>query len=40
MYGDLDQEQRNIQIDKFRNKNSQILVVTDLCARGIDIPNV
>jgi superfamily II DNA/RNA helicase len=27
-------------LDNFRSKKNQFLVVTDLCARGIDIPNV
>lgn len=40
LYGKMDIESRNLQLDKFRSKQSRILVVTDLCARGIDIPNV
>jgi len=36
----MDLESRNIQLDMFRNKENKFLVVTDLCARGIDIPNV
>lgn len=27
-------------MDAFKNKENRFLVVTDLCARGIDIPNV
>lgn len=38
IYGSLDQTARNIQVDDFRRGRSHILVVTDLAARGIDIP--
>lgn len=37
-YGSLDQTARNIQVQRFRNGASHILVVTDVAARGIDIP--
>lgn len=33
-------ESRNIELSKFVNKESRVMVVTDLCARGIDIPDV
>ncbi|KAI8975367.1 P-loop containing nucleoside triphosphate hydrolase protein [Mycotypha africana] len=38
VYGSLDQTARNIQINRFRNGMTNILVVTDVAARGIDIP--
>ncbi|KAK3944912.1 ATP-dependent RNA helicase dbp-10 [Diplogelasinospora grovesii] len=37
-YGSLDQTARKIQVDDFRRGRSNILVVTDVAARGIDIP--
>lgn len=38
IYGSLDQTARKINISKFRNGRSKILIVTDVAARGIDIP--
>ncbi|KAF3901526.1 hypothetical protein ABW20_dc0110674 [Dactylellina cionopaga] len=38
VYGTLDQVARRNQVEKFRSGESQILVVTDVAARGIDIP--
>ncbi|OUM70167.1 hypothetical protein PIROE2DRAFT_37661 [Piromyces sp. E2] len=38
IYGSLDQTARKINISKFRNGVSKILIVTDVAARGIDIP--
>jgi ATP-dependent RNA helicase DDX54/DBP10 len=38
IYGSLDQTARKIQVDDFRRGRSNILVVTDVAARGIDIP--
>ncbi|RUS25867.1 P-loop containing nucleoside triphosphate hydrolase protein [Jimgerdemannia flammicorona] len=38
VYGSLDQTARIIQINNFRNGRTNILVVTDVAARGIDIP--
>ncbi|KAF3357264.1 hypothetical protein VdG1_05922 [Verticillium dahliae VDG1] len=38
VYGALDQEARRIHTENFRNGRSNILVVTDVAARGIDIP--
>lgn len=38
VYGSLDQTARKIQVDGFRRGKTNILVVTDLAARGIDIP--
>lgn len=40
LYGKMDTENRNEQLDAFRNKDTNVLVVTDLIARGIDIPDV
>ncbi len=37
LHGDLSQAQRDHVMDKFRNKNIQILVATDVAARGIDV---
>jgi len=37
-YGSLDQVARNIQVEDFRTGMTNILVVTDVAARGIDIP--
>ncbi|KAF8313459.1 DEAD-domain-containing protein [Clavulina sp. PMI_390] len=38
IYGALDQAARTLQMDKFRRGVTSILVVTDVAARGIDIP--
>lgn len=38
VYGSLDQLARRIQVDDFRGGKTNILVVTDVAARGIDIP--
>lgn len=38
IYGSLDQTARKIQINNFRTGQSSLLVVTDVAARGIDIP--
>ncbi|GAB1318987.1 ATP-dependent RNA helicase dbp10 [Madurella fahalii] len=38
VYGSLDQTARKIQVDSFRRGRTNILVVTDVAARGIDIP--
>ncbi len=37
LHGDLSQSQRDHVMDKFRNQNIQILVATDVAARGIDV---
>ena len=37
LHGDLSQAQRDYVMQKFRIKNIQILVATDVAARGIDI---
>lgn len=38
VYGSLDQTARNVQITKFRTGVTNLMVVTDVAARGIDIP--
>ena len=38
VYGSLDQTARKTQVQAFRSGSSNILVVTDVAARGIDIP--
>ena len=37
-YGSMDMESRKINIEKFRKRRTRFLVVTDVAARGIDIP--
>ncbi len=37
LHGDLSQAQRDGVMQKFRNKNLQILVATDVAARGLDV---
>jgi ATP-dependent RNA helicase DDX54/DBP10 len=38
IYGSLDQSARTFQMDQFRRSVTSVLVVTDVAARGIDIP--
>jgi len=38
VYGSLDQVARRQQVDNFRSGETKVLVVTDVAARGIDIP--
>lgn len=40
LHGDLSQAQRDTVMQKFRTKNLQILVATDVAARGIDIDDL
>jgi ATP-dependent RNA helicase DeaD len=40
LHGDLSQAQRDAVMKKFRNKSIQILVATDVAARGIDVNNI
>ena len=40
LHGDLSQAQRDSVMLKFRNKNLQILVATDVAARGLDVNNL
>jgi ATP-dependent RNA helicase DeaD len=40
LHGDLSQSQRDLVMQKFRIKNIQLLVATDVAARGIDVDNL
>ena len=40
LHGDLSQTQRDYAMQRFRSKNLQILVATDVAARGLDVDNV
>lgn len=40
LHGDLKQNQRDVVMDKFRNNTIDILVATDVAARGIDVDDV
>lgn len=40
LHGDITQDQRKIALDHFRGGRTQILVATDVAARGLDIPGV
>lgn len=40
LHGDLSQQQRDRVMDKFRNKNVNLLVATDVAARGIDVESL
>ncbi|WP_010136213.1 DEAD/DEAH box helicase [Ochrovirga pacifica] len=40
LHGDLSQAQRDSVMQKFRNKNIQMLVATDVAARGLDVNNL
>ena len=39
-HGALEQPERDSALAKFRNSSSNILVTTDLAARGLDVPNI
>ena len=38
IYSDLDQAARKINVAKFTHKKTKVMLVTDVAARGIDIP--
>lgn len=40
LHGDMDQIERNKVIQAFRKKECDILVATDVAARGLDIPHI
>jgi ATP-dependent RNA helicase DeaD len=40
LHGDLSQAQRDLVMKRYRNRNLQMLVATDVAARGIDVENV
>ncbi len=40
LHGDMDQRARLIALDAFRNGETQLLVASDVAARGLDIPDV
>ncbi len=40
LHGDLSQNQRDLVMKSFRNKQVQMLVATDVAARGIDVDNI
>ncbi len=40
LHGDLSQAQRNAVMQKFRNKNLNLLVATDVAARGLDVDDL
>ena len=40
LHGDLSQAQRNFVMNKFRIRNLQLLVATDVAARGLDVDNL
>jgi ATP-independent RNA helicase DbpA len=39
-HGAMEQQERDTALCKFRNGSSNVLVTTDLAARGLDIPNI
>lgn len=39
-HGAMEQKDRDVALCKFRNGSSNVLVTTDLAARGLDIPNI
>jgi ATP-dependent RNA helicase DeaD len=40
LHGDLSQAQRDIVMEKFRAKHLQLLIATDVAARGLDVTNL
>lgn len=39
-HGGLEQGKRELELTRFRNGSAQVLIATDIAARGIDIPNL
>lgn len=39
-HGAMEQQERDVALCKFRNGSSNVLISTDLAARGLDIPNI
>lgn len=40
LHGDMSQHQRDVAMNRFRNGGTNILIATDVAARGIDVDNV
>lgn len=40
LHGDMSQNQRDVAMNRFRNGSTNILIATDVAARGIDVDNV
>jgi len=40
MHGDIAQNQREVTLKRFKEGKFNVLVATDVCSRGLDIPNV
>ena len=40
LHGDLSQQQRDLTMQKFRQHNTQLLVATDVAARGLDVDDL
>lgn len=40
MHGDIAQNQREVTLKRFKENKFQVLVATDVAARGLDIPSV
>lgn len=40
LHGDISQNQREITLSGFRDGRINVLVATDVAARGLDVPNV
>jgi len=40
LHGDVDQDDRARIMDKFRKRKSDVLIATDLAARGLDVPAI
>ena len=40
LHGDISQPKRNRVMDRFRAGHVQVLIATDVAARGIDVPNI